>query len=94
VRASFKMAVLEALVLPNVPDVILAGPVREGACQAGDMLVLRGADESRTVRCNGLELINWGSWRRDWISVRISDVDLVDVRGVNEAVALEGSETE
>ncbi len=89
--ASFKMAVVETLVLPNVPDVILAGPVRVGSCQKGDLLVLKGADRSRTVRCNGLELINWGSLRRDWISIRISDVDLVDVRGVNEVVDLEGS---
>src|SRR4051794_1060347 len=80
--ASFSMRVLERLVVPGIPDVILAGPLLHGECHRGQSLVLVGGSTYREVVCVGVELLNWGVDRANWISVRVSDVDLVDVADV------------
>jgi len=75
----FRMRVSEKLVLPGIPDVVVAGPVEHGKCRTGDRLGVQGVPGISYVTCLGIELINWGSGKEDWISVRISDVDLSDV---------------
>lgn len=80
--AKFEMQVREKLVLAGIPDVIVAGPVIRGECRKGECLVLRGAGPDQRVTCNGIELLNWGVGRADWISVRLSDVDLEDLAEV------------
>jgi hypothetical protein len=84
---AFEMEVLERVVLPGIPDVILAGPVVSGSCRVGDPLCLIGGSHDRQVRCTGIELVNWGPARTDWLSIRVSDVDLDDVIAVTRASA-------
>ncbi len=57
---SFAMEVVEHLVVPGIPDVLLAGPIRSGVCRKGDRLRLRGISVDREVVCAGIELFNWG----------------------------------
>jgi hypothetical protein len=79
---NFEMEVVERAVLPGIPDVILAGPVHFGTCGIGDRLRLTGEIESFDVSCIGIELVNWGSERTGWLSIRVSDVDLADVGSI------------
>ena len=81
----FEMDVQERLVIAGVPDVIIAGPVLQGACRNGDRLRLVGGSTSREVTCLGIELLNWGA-SRGWVSLRVSDVDLEDVTEVTKAI--------
>jgi hypothetical protein len=81
-KERFRMQILEKIVVPGIPDVVVAGPVEYGHCQAGDRLRLEGMPSEREVTCLGIELMNWGRGREDWLSIRISDVDLGDVEGM------------
>lgn len=78
----FSMTVEERLALPGIPDVVLAGSVSSGDCHVGDRLVLEGRDVTIEVHCTGIELLNWGR-RPDWVSIRVSRVDLVDVENID-----------
>ena len=83
-QEAFKMTVEERLVIPGVPDVILAGPVTRGICKAGDRLELKGESGVRLASCLGVELINWGRGRDAWVSIRVSDVGLDDVSEITQ----------
>jgi len=82
------MRVVERLVVSGIPDVILAGPIQSGVCQYGDRLLLRGGSADREVGCMGIELLNWGGDGDDWVSLRVSDVELGDVSDVTEVVSM------
>lgn len=84
--AKFEMKVREKIILPGIPDVIVAGPVLRGDCRKGDFLVLRGSRPDQQVTCNGIELLNWGMDRTDWISIRLSDVELEDLAEVTNVL--------
>jgi translation elongation factor EF-Tu-like GTPase len=88
VNEPVEMQVLERLTFPDIPDVVLAGPVRRGICRAGDRIVLLGHSVEREVTCLGIELLNWGRARNNWSSIRVSDVELEDIQGVTEARAV------
>lgn len=81
-RDGFRMRVSEKLVLPGIPDVVVAGPVEYGKCRTGERLALQGVPGFSHVTCLGTELINWGKGKEDRTSVRISDVDLSDLDGL------------
>lgn len=83
----FRMRVVEKLVVPGIPDVIVAGPVEYGTCRTGDRLALQGVEEIPHVTCLGIELMNWGRGREDWLSIRISDVGLSDIEGLTALCA-------
>ncbi len=81
------MEVVERVVLPGVPDVVLAGPVRSGTCRVGDRLRLSGGERCLEVTCTGIDLLNWGAARSGWLSIRVSDAELADVAAVTTASA-------
>ena len=82
----FEMQVREKIIISGIPDVIVAGPVLRGVCRKGDFLVLRASRPDQQVTCNGIELLNWGMDRKDWISVRLSDVKLEDLAQVTNVL--------
>lgn len=82
----FTMDVHEAVALEGKPGIVLAGPVTTGVCRAGDQILLQGSDTERRVSCLGIELLNWGRSRPDWVSLRVSDVDLDFAKTVTRAV--------
>jgi hypothetical protein len=84
----FEMQVKEKTVLPGIPDVIVAGPVSQGSCQKGDVLQLHGSESASLATCNGFELINWGAGREDWISIRLSRVEMDDLSDVTSITGL------
>lgn len=90
-KPTFEMEVIERVVLPGIPDVVLAGPVITGTCREGDQLQLISGSGGRHVRCTGVELVNWGPARADWLSIRVSDVDMDEVSAVTRAIAAASS---
>lgn len=83
--AAFMMRVEERVVPLGVPDVVIAGPWLRGSCRQGDKLRLTGPGVNLSVTCLGVELLNWGRSRQGWVSVRVADVGLEDVRAVDLA---------
>jgi hypothetical protein len=84
----FKMQVLERIAAPDGGGVVLAGPVVSGAVVTGSTIVLHEADgAARPSRCAGLELLNWGADRSDWVSLRVTGFTLDEVQRVTSISA-------
>jgi len=82
--AAFAMEVRELITGPamNLADaeVLVAGPTHGGPCRLGDQLIaLAGEVEVGKVTCIGIELVNWGASRRDWISLRVTGMSEPEV---------------
>jgi translation elongation factor EF-Tu-like GTPase len=73
---------------PGRPGVVVAGPVVHGVCRVGDRLALIGAHANLEAACIGFELINWSRDRENWVSVRLGNVELADLKEVTDICLL------
>jgi hypothetical protein len=85
----FSMKVEEILFGPmpslGEGELILAGPHVSGSCHVGDNLVVESSGgQPVPALCVGLELVDWGADRSDWLSVRVKPASSIQGEHMEE----------